>query len=64
MKTAVEMMGILCQVIISSIRDYCSKTNFFSLTRDANEARKTGESKELVFVKMLVNRYHFRSNDR
>ena len=42
-KTPVEMAGILCKVIM--------------LTADASEARKTGESKELVFVKMLENGY-------
>ena len=38
-KTPVKMAGILCKLIM--------------LTGDASEARKTGESKELVFVKML-----------
>ena len=42
-KTPVEMAGILCKVIM--------------LTADASGARKTGESKELVFVKMLENGY-------
>ena len=56
-KTTVEMAGILCEFIISRIRDYCSESNCFSLIGDASEARKTGKSKELVFVKMLVNGY-------
>ena len=30
-KTAVEMGGILCKVIISWVQDYCSMSNFFSV---------------------------------
>ena len=57
MKTAVEMKVILFEVILSRVWDYCSKSNFFSLSGDASEARETGKSKELVFLKILVNGY-------
>ena len=49
------MAEILCNIIMSKVQDFCSKSNFFTLTADANEATKTGEEKELVFVKMLAN---------
>ena len=39
-KAAVEMAEILCDVIMSKVRDFCSKSNFFTLTADASEARK------------------------
>ena len=44
---AVEMAEILCDVIMSKVRDFCSNSYLFTLTADASVARKTGEEKTL-----------------
>lgn len=47
---AAEMASISCEIITSTVLDYCNENRFTSLSGDDNEAGRTAEAKELVFL--------------
>ena len=52
--TAEKMASSLCGVITSTVIGYCNESRFTSLSGNSSEARKSGEVKDLVFVKLLA----------
>lgn len=55
--TAAEMASSLCEVITSTMTDYCDESKFTLLSGDGSEARKSVEARELVFLKLLAKAF-------
>ena len=55
--TAAEMASSLCEVITSTMIDYCDESKFTLLSGDGSEARKSVEARELVFLKLLAKEF-------
>ena len=56
-KTCTEMVDIIAEVLLQTLRDFFGKAKYISLTGHGSEVWKTGEEKELVYGKVLLKGY-------